>query len=251
VNDSTSRSADKPQSENPSKSSLVKYQLERLSGINEEIANLESEKENTFQLIENYLREHLEENPELVQLDLSYVYWYSKELSSLVKRIHKEQTGKNFKADPQSVINSCCECGEDMETTVTNWSSLESVSKGNRSHLRYTQFTCQGCINKQEQHQNYRQKERKQEEENFQQYVQHLKSLPYREYLQTEHWKTLSTRARKNAYYRCQLCNSRDHILNTHHRTYERRGCEYLSDLIVLCEPCHEHFHGIVKEDGQ
>jgi len=50
--------------------------------------------------------------------------------------------------------------------------------------------------------------------------------------------------ALKRAKYSCQLCNSKDN-LNVHHRTYERRGHELASDLIVLCKQCHKTFHGI------
>jgi hypothetical protein len=41
---------------------------------------------------------------------------------------------------------------------------------------------------------------------------------------------------------RCQLCNN-DHFLHVHHRTYERFGCEEISDLTVLCGYCHAKHH--------
>jgi hypothetical protein len=36
--------------------------------------------------------------------------------------------------------------------------------------------------------------------------------------------------------------------LEVHHNTYERYGDESTFDLIVLCEQCHELFHGIVED---
>jgi hypothetical protein len=66
--------------------------------------------------------------------------------------------------------------------------------------------------------------------------------MPYREYLQTARWKELSKTCKERAGNRCQLCNS-PHRLQTHHRTYERRGFENDGDLTVLCDSCHETFH--------
>lgn len=71
-----------------------------------------------------------------------------------------------------------------------------------------------------------------------------LKTMPYAEYLKTDHWKQRAAYARRSAGFRCQLCNAGGE-LNVHHRTYERRGEEHYSDLIVLCRPCHEKFHGV------
>jgi len=65
----------------------------------------------------------------------------------------------------------------------------------------------------------------------------------YHEYLQSKQWKVRSNQARKRAGYRCQLCNSKK-SLEVHHRTYERIGFESQDDLIVLCNKCHEKFHG-------
>jgi 5-methylcytosine-specific restriction endonuclease McrA len=69
-----------------------------------------------------------------------------------------------------------------------------------------------------------------------------LRSMPYSEYLQTDHWKAVRTQALARAHYRCQVCNSTGR-LDVHHRTYDRRGQELPEDLIVLCRSCHETFH--------
>jgi hypothetical protein len=70
-----------------------------------------------------------------------------------------------------------------------------------------------------------------------------LPLMPYKEYLNTAHWERMRGEAMKRAGYRCQVCNSKDCELHTHHRTYEHLGNEKQEDLIVLCEPCHTTFH--------
>ena len=69
-----------------------------------------------------------------------------------------------------------------------------------------------------------------------------LALLPYLEYLQTEHWKTVRTRALSDAGNRCQTCNGNGE-LHTHHRTYANLGHENREDLVILCSKCHEVFH--------
>jgi len=66
--------------------------------------------------------------------------------------------------------------------------------------------------------------------------------IPYRQYLRLNYWKRISLDAKERAGFRCQLCNS-ESDLETHHRSYERRGREESSDLTVLCSECHGKFH--------
>ncbi len=75
-----------------------------------------------------------------------------------------------------------------------------------------------------------------------------LATMPYAEYLLTPEWQEKRLAALKRAGYRCQLCNA-DAELHVHHRTYERRGHEWDSDLIVLCAPCHRRHHGIAEPE--
>jgi len=72
--------------------------------------------------------------------------------------------------------------------------------------------------------------------------------MPYRAFLGTKYWAERSRNAKERAGHRCQLCNSKAE-LNTHHRTYDRRGNEDDSDLTVLCAACHEKFHAKQKPD--
>lgn len=69
-----------------------------------------------------------------------------------------------------------------------------------------------------------------------------LHTMPYDEYLETDHWRHTRNAALAAASYACQVCND-SRGLDVHHRTYERRGCESLADLTVLCGACHELFH--------
>jgi hypothetical protein len=77
--------------------------------------------------------------------------------------------------------------------------------------------------------------------------VELLRRIPYAQYLKTEHWKNLRSKMLKRAKYKCELCND-NRRLHVHHKTYERRGCEWKSDLIVLCEDCHAKFHDKLPE---
>lgn len=70
-----------------------------------------------------------------------------------------------------------------------------------------------------------------------------LKTMPYHEYLKTPEWNRLRKEKLQQAGFRCQLCNVYGQPLQVHHRTYERRGHECSTDLIVLCASCHETFH--------
>ena len=70
-----------------------------------------------------------------------------------------------------------------------------------------------------------------------------LRAMPYKEYLQTPHWKRKREEKVRAAGLRCQLCNRGSVTLNVHHRTYERLGEELEEDLTVLCHDCHSTFH--------
>lgn len=75
-----------------------------------------------------------------------------------------------------------------------------------------------------------------------------LREMAYAEFLQTPEWISTRRLALQRAGGRCQGCNTAEH-LETHHRTYERRGEEELDDLTVLCAGCHTAVHLVV--DGR
>src|SRR6516165_10155986 len=57
-----------------------------------------------------------------------------------------------------------------------------------------------------------------------------LRTMPYREYLQTPEWQDRRRAALTRADRRCQVCNRSNRALHVHHRTYERRGAELETD---------------------
>lgn len=73
-----------------------------------------------------------------------------------------------------------------------------------------------------------------------------LMAMPYREYLRSEHWQTQRRRALYRAGFQCKACES-TRELNVHHLSYDRRGREQESDLIVLCLPCHRMVHQMLE----
>lgn len=73
-------------------------------------------------------------------------------------------------------------------------------------------------------------------------YLNKLKEMLYKDYLQTMHWKIIKTFIAYRANFKCQLCSS-TYNLNIHHNTYKNKGEEKLEDLIVLCQKCHKKFH--------
>jgi hypothetical protein len=133
----------------------------------------------------------------------------------------------------------CCTCGQEFRKPICKTQNPE--------------LQCPDCLRKKHKEEWKRQKEQDREERRkewgeitreAQQELVRLKNLPYDEYLKTDWWKACRATAMRRARGRCQLCNRNDRPLHVHHRTYERRGEEFPSDLTVLCESCHEKTHG-------
>lgn len=71
----------------------------------------------------------------------------------------------------------------------------------------------------------------------------------YKAYLKSPEWKEKRERVLEFWDYGCATCSSKVD-LHVHHRTYIRVGEERLTDLIVLCEICHEKFHGTLGKQA-
>lgn len=69
-----------------------------------------------------------------------------------------------------------------------------------------------------------------------------LRTMPYLDYLQTPEWAERRRGALRRAGHACETCGAQGR-LHVHHRTYERRGKEWVDDLVVLCEDCHLAVH--------
>jgi 5-methylcytosine-specific restriction endonuclease McrA len=78
------------------------------------------------------------------------------------------------------------------------------------------------------------------------------KFIPYKEYINSDEWRLRSFRAKIRAKFKCQVCNKpyEKELLDTHHRTYERLGCEKNEDLIVLCRTCHTLFESSKRQNN-
>lgn len=77
----------------------------------------------------------------------------------------------------------------------------------------------------------------------YQQCLQQLKTMDYKEYIQTEHWQHFRSEALKHFNTTCQLCGATNERLDVHHKTYINRGRETFNDVILLCRHCHDLYH--------
>jgi len=157
-----------------------------------------------------------------------FFYWETEIPAALIARIF------NFK-NPRELLRSvntrqyecgCAECGEAVPCS--------------RAALKSKLLLCSDCRSKQVEE---RIKLDQQHLAKHMARFEELRSMPYVEYLQTQHWQDLRHRKLKSSSYRCQICNASDKTLDVHHRSYENRGCEQWSDTIVVCRDCHERFH--------
>jgi 5-methylcytosine-specific restriction endonuclease McrA len=64
----------------------------------------------------------------------------------------------------------------------------------------------------------------------------------YATYLQTPHWKKVSSEAKERAGNRCQVCGSTI-ALDVHHSNYLSFWHEDPQDVVCLCHKCHEIYH--------
>lgn len=71
-----------------------------------------------------------------------------------------------------------------------------------------------------------------------------VERVSYREYLSSKRWRLKRQQALDHYGCICGRCGSTV-LLQVHHKTYKRLGCELMSDLEILCRDCHvaEHQH--------
>ena len=73
---------------------------------------------------------------------------------------------------------------------------------------------------------------------------QHRRRAEYKRYMRSDEWAAIRDVKLSIAAYECEKCGSRD-SLHVHHLTYDRfGGDERMTDLQVLCRPCHNQAHG-------
>jgi len=71
----------------------------------------------------------------------------------------------------------------------------------------------------------------------------------YDNYLKTRHWKQLRKQLVPKDH-KCTVCGKSNKAIHLHHITYERVGHELPTDLIPLCEKCHNYIHNKGYADG-
>jgi len=178
-----------------------------------------------------------------IDLDIvNYYYWHTDFAIGVLSRI----TDKKYEKSLTKIINHtqnllCTECGNNY---LRHFNSRQKYKEA-KSNNRYS--ICDICDDKLIQEHELLIEEKILEKEEILQMSSHslienLKSMPYKEYLQTDHWKETRKKALHRANYKCQLCSNKD-ALNVHHNTYENRGQEKDEDLIVLCQECHAKHH--------
>jgi hypothetical protein len=70
--------------------------------------------------------------------------------------------------------------------------------------------------------------------------------MSYTEYLNSKHWADVKRRYRESSLpQNCMACDSTK--VQYHHRTYQRVGCELLTDIMPLCDACHKRVHEFEK----
>jgi len=176
--------------------------------------------------------------PEEQKATARILYW------TYEKRIHTSSIGEALGVSPANVCSyvgpgviqtSCRICGSQIEVFIL---SRQNKNIGFWKHPTY----CKSCIEKEREK---GEKLKQEYEEERSKRLTNLREMSYSEYLKTEHWYSVRTRALKRANFRCQLCNAANTKLHVHHRTYINRGCEQNNDVIALCEDCHRKFHNI------
>jgi len=162
--------------------------------------------------------------------------------------------------DPVGIPLKCSECGR----TFIDY--IEVGNDNRHNYFRYKETNdlyylqrlhchdiCPSCQNRQAKEFQTRQDQLKLEDTVAHKRLDELKSMPYAKYLQTPEWNKRRKRAYKRARYKCQLCGAKNKGLNAHHNSkeaYTRRGEEWDSDLIVLCNDCNASFHKDGKRLG-
>jgi 5-methylcytosine-specific restriction endonuclease McrA len=74
-------------------------------------------------------------------------------------------------------------------------------------------------------------------------HTEYLCSLPYKEYLESDHWLKLRELCLIRSRYHCENCRTNKTTLHVHHITYDNKGNEKPEDLVVLCRICHKLQH--------
>lgn len=187
--------------------------------------------------------------------DVSELYWNSNILACEIANAYgfEEHPSKIVLAAGSAILNplECPECSKPY--VVRSRSQVAEMARAKRRSDRYRKryphlasseekwspYACDECKGalraaQEAAHFPIRQAQLARERE--------LRTMPYADYLKTPEWAEKRHQALRRARNACQACAGSG-CLHVHHRTYVRRGAEWVADLIVLCAPCHELFH--------
>jgi hypothetical protein len=74
-----------------------------------------------------------------------------------------------------------------------------------------------------------------------------IKAMDYNLFLQTPYWIVISFIVKRDAGFRCAMCDSKDE-LRVHHKNYKLHGYEHTREgrdaLVCVCDNCHAKHHG-------
>lgn len=76
-----------------------------------------------------------------------------------------------------------------------------------------------------------------------------IKSMSdYAEYLTSDHWIDFQKEYRKSSRPKaCFVCE--DEYATLHHVSYDNLGCEYLTDVVAICNTCHAEILALHKQE--
>lgn len=200
--------------------------MDEIDLINKTIVDLQQEIRLLKEELNNMPYKVMENLPDDEKFEAAvYLYWSNKEIRVTDIAASIGLSHGQFRTQMKSkyaVLQTCRKCGNRFHTAVGSRSGNpdtvcnDCTEKERTISIRYLEETSR----------------RNQE----------LKTMPYREYLNTPEWQDRRKRHLKSVGYKCQVCNSGG-IIDIHHRTYDRRGNEGYRDLIALCRDCHSLFH--------
>lgn len=192
-----------------------------------------------WELIAVIYRKIIDSTPAEALDALQEIYWADKRLDQAIQTAYKEAFGVRFVPHVKQFNVACIGCDDEKIVECISWQSY---------HQRVNSVRCRRCrqdlwLERRRQYEEIG-RERQEVYKKWEEEDRYLRTMPYAEYLKTEHWQEMRKYALKRAAYKCQVCNASGKM-NVHHRTYERRGHEDIKDLTVLCEPCHRKHHDI------
>lgn len=180
----------------------------------------------------------------------SYVYWHMPEVTADSIAAGFRAFNENFHSSvisrivgPCPFVFRCEKCGDNaIPSSRSNLMEWRRFLLCNRKRNRFNGPICLKCKQQETARDPLSEQKMQWERQQREARLRALRTMPYKEYLQTEHWLEFREARIRGVGYRCQLCNGGG-ILDVHHRTYERRGCEQWNDVTVLCRNCHGKFH--------